>query len=190
MTVALDPSNLGTDVSYYGDVGLRWALATGQLNLAYALLRRLSSDPGSLYYDPSYGFNLMGSLNGGFSRTALATLQSRIVAECTKDPRVQSCACTVTANGAAGTLTVSLIIESAEGPFDLVLGVNSLTVEILNAGALGVPTTVAALAPSVVVVSIPGPPGPAGSGGIGPPWPPWPSRHVKPVVQRRVAGVR
>ena len=48
MTVALDPTDLGTDLAYYGDIGKRWNLASGQLNLAYALLRRLSSDPGSL----------------------------------------------------------------------------------------------------------------------------------------------
>jgi hypothetical protein len=165
-----DPNSLGTDLSMFPDIGTRWTLTSGQACLAQDLVLRLSSDPQSLYYDLSWGFNLLGALNGGFTRTALAALQSRIVAECTKDQRVQSCACTVVPNSGNNSLVVTLSIESADGPFDLVLGVSSLSVDILNAGQIGiVASTSTAPAPTVPsFAGPPGPPGPAGVGTVGP----------------------
>jgi hypothetical protein len=166
---ALAVDDLGTDIALLDDIGLRWRLVSGQANLAMAIVRRLSTPRGSLYYAPSYGFSLLDALNGSFTRAQRSQLQGAIVTEVEKDQRVASCVCDVTFG--QDTLTVSLVIQSALGPFDLVLGVDGLTVEILNAGQAGAPAGLAVAETTPSFAGPPGPPGPAGAGTQGPPGP-------------------
>lgn len=160
MTVAA--VDYGTDIEHLYDLGLRWGLVSGQANLAMAIVRRLSTTRGTLYYDLSYGFNLLEALNQSFTVTSLAALRSQIVAEVLKDQRVDTCRASVQTG--QDTLTVVLEIVSADGPFDLVLGINALSVDVLNAGQAGAP---AGLAVPTVEASFSGPPGIPGPPGVG-----------------------
>lgn len=163
MTVAA--VDYGTDIEHLYDLGLRWGLVSGQANLAMAIVRRLSTVRGTLYYDESYGFNLLDALNQSFSRADLAALRSQIVAEVEKDQRVDSCVCGLVVG--QDSLTVTLVIQSALGPFDLVLGVTALSIDVLNAGQAGAPAGLAGASSSATTPSFAGPPGPAGPPGVG-----------------------
>lgn len=175
MTVAA--VDYGTDIELLDDIGLRWNLVSGQTNLAMAIVRRLSTTRGALYYDLSYGFNLLGALNRTYTTSELAALRSQIVAEVEKDPRVDRCVASVLVG--QSTLTVELSIESADGPFDLVLGVNALSVEVLNAGGAGAPAGLSV----ETTPSFAGPPGIQGPPGVGIQGPPGPDGPAGTAAQ-------
>lgn len=146
-------TDLGVDVDATDDVPLRWAPCSGFKNLGNALVRRL--------------LFLIEFVNAGLSDADLENLRARITAAVSADPRVQA----VSSIGFAltqGALKVSLLIETADGPFPLVLVATAVTVDILNNG---VASAAAAVQASTLATPIPGPagaaggPGPAGAAG-------------------------
>lgn len=166
---ALDPGDLGTDVLVISDIGLRWDLVTGRKNLAAAIARRLSTPRGTFDWDPNYGFDLRDALNAGMTATQISQLRGAITDESEKDERVLAAAVVVDFNFATSSLSVKITLTDADGPFDLILLVTALTVEVLNRNQ---PTVVAEAGTvgatiNLAVVGPPGPPGPAGSGGGG-----------------------
>lgn len=162
---ALKLGDLGTDIDFTTDIGLRWNLATGRRNLGNALARRLSTPRGTLDYDPDYGFDLRDSLSAGLTRTQLAQLRASIVDECEKDERVDNCDADVIYNPFTSGLTVNLTVTTADGPFDLILLVTSVTVALLNHNQPTQPLTPGQVG---VTVNI-GVPGPQGLPGVGVP---------------------
>jgi phage baseplate assembly protein W len=168
VTVALDPTDLGTDLAILPDLGKRWNLVSGQANVAQWCVLCLSSDLGSLAYDPAWGFNLLRQLNGTFSRTALSQLQSNVVAALMRNDRIQSCQAQIVPNAGDNSIVATIILETADGPFQLVLRVSQLSVDILNAGQIGLPSATPAPAATPTFAGPPGPAGPAGVGSIGP----------------------
>lgn len=166
MAVTLADDDLGTDVELGTDLGLRWPLASGRRNLVLALLRRLSTDAGSLFYAPAYGYNLRGRLHDDVTPAGIAAMRQGITEQCELDPRVESCTCAVAFTFATGTLRVDLRLEDADGPFDLVLLVTDegLTVDLLNAGAAPLPEA-GEPAGEMVIRGEQGVPGPAGAPG-------------------------
>ncbi len=110
----------GVDVDAISDVPLRWNLCKGFRNLGNALARRLSTLRGALASDPSYGFDVRDMLSSGQTASAIGQLKSNIIAECEKDPRVQSIEdCSVAFNTGTNALTVKISGVGASGPFDL-----------------------------------------------------------------------
>lgn len=163
----LAAGSLGTDVDSSFGVPLRWGLATGPKNLGNAIARRLSAARGTLFYDESYGYDLRGSLNAGFTKTQIAGMQSAITAEVEKDERVQSCDTSVVYTFATSSLQVKLIIDPGDGPFELILLVTDVTIEILNGNqptAQAVATADGSAPAATVIVGVPGPPGAPGTG--------------------------
>jgi len=132
---------LGCDVACTTGFPLRMRLCWGEENLANALIRRLSTDAGSLASigdDPDYGFNLAGQLNASYDRSrpgALSAIGARVRTEIEKDPRVQSARARIVASDES--LTVYIDCMTANGPFSLVLGVQDLTITRLNQGIPG-----------------------------------------------------
>lgn len=166
--VATDPStDLGTDVDARSDVPLRWGLVSGRANLSDALARRFITARGALVDDSEYGADLRDYLNAGLTPAGLAQLRGTIVAQAGADKRVQSVDSVDFAfNQSTNALTVTLVLSDAQGPFDLILGINAVTVDILNRGQQAAPE-VAAAAPAIATAGggVTGPPGPAGAPG-------------------------
>jgi len=100
--------------------------------LAEALLRRLGTPRGGLFYDLNYGFDLRNVLNASLSSVQVAQLQIAIAQECSKDPRVQSASATFALNNATGSATATIAIVSAAGPFTLVCSVTAISVTLLS----------------------------------------------------------
>lgn len=125
-------ADYGIDVSCVDDLDPTFALVSGPVALAQALARRLATPRGGLFYDGTYGYDLRAILNASvedFGGTF--AIASAVEAECMKDERVARAGATVSFNRGTEKLTVAVAIEGSEGPFDLVLSVDAVTVEIL-----------------------------------------------------------
>lgn len=124
-------SSLGVGIACTTSVGPRFTLATEFDCLAGALVRRLISPRGSLPWAPNDGTDLRDFLNHASTPAGKFALERAAQDECEKDERVTSCsASSVFSNG---TATLTLGIVTASGPFQLVLLVEALTIQILGA---------------------------------------------------------
>lgn len=161
----LADDDLGTDIALTDDLSPVWGIVSGKTNLAMALYRRLTTTRGGLFYDSDYGYNLTDLLNADLSTSDISNARGAIIAECLKDERVQSVAVTMAFNPSTQSLDLDIEVETAIGPFDLILRATQTTVEILRlAGQDVLPT---AARPDAVVVQVAGPQGPPGGGSGG-----------------------
>jgi len=126
------PTDFGTDISSVPDLDDRFALVSGAAALGQALARRLETPRGGLWYAPNYGTDIRGRLNDTLTQAELAALPGEIEAECEKDERVRRASAQVQFVPQTSTLTVAISVETALGPFRLVLAATALTVELLQ----------------------------------------------------------
>lgn len=127
----------GTDVQALFDLPDPEVLCSGDLNVAYALARRLANDADAMAeigdtneYD---AINLNDWLGSDFdltNRTVTDDLQQQAQQVLLKDPRVLTAI--VQATYATGTLTVQVNGQGADGPFSFVLSVNGVTAPLLT----------------------------------------------------------
>jgi len=127
-------TDFGTDFSALPD--LSFVLQSGQANLAEAIARRLMTPRGGLFYDPTYGMDLRGYLNEALTDATRYEIETLVAAECEQDERVLAATATVV-EGAPNsrTIQVSIELETAAGPFRLILAVSAVAVEVLRANA-------------------------------------------------------
>jgi len=116
------------------DVGRSLKLVAGLDNLGNAIVRRLTTD--GLFYDQSYGVDVRRWLSAGMDQAKLAELDGVIRGQVEADPRVQNATVVVDTNIAAATMKISIDIDTAAGPFKLILAVTALTVDLLQVEAL------------------------------------------------------
>jgi hypothetical protein len=137
------PILLSTPVIQGGDLdvvtdlpGPYFRVASGLRNIGNALARRLTTERGGLFYAPNYGLDVRQYLNAGMTPQQLSQVQGDIAAEVGKDARIDNPTVTVVQNLPAARMDITIACELAEGPFEFVLGVTSLTVELLTAGSV------------------------------------------------------
>jgi hypothetical protein len=134
-SASADAVLLGIDIDVVDDLPPTFRLAGGQKNLANALARRLSTPAGALAAfggDPEYGFDLRDKLNSSWTTEEMSALGAQIEAECRKDERVQGATVKASHNLRTSTLLVDIQIQSAAGPFALVLAVSDVSIELLR----------------------------------------------------------
>lgn len=120
----------GDDLDVRTDVSrTSFSLAAGVRNIGNALARRLITPRGGLLYDPSYGTDIRAYVNAGFTASKLAQLASEIETEVLKDARVASAAVAVQIAGSS--MTISLTVDLAQGPFELIFRSDGLSVELI-----------------------------------------------------------
>lgn len=122
----------GTDIVLLPDLDPTFQLESGSAVVASALLRRLQTPRGGLFYDPEYGYDLRDRLNdssaNGFS------IQSDVEDEIEKDSRVSN-ATVSTSLSSIGQLQVTASVTLSDGStFDLIANAAQITVVALNAG--------------------------------------------------------
>lgn len=134
MTVAVD---YGTDVLALDDLVDPETLASAELNLAYALARRLLTPAGTMAllgdtapYDSIDIRDWLGKRFAANDSTVIDDLQLQCRQVLAQDERVDSVL--VTATFLAGTLSVAVDGTGGQGPFDFVLKVNNVTAQILR----------------------------------------------------------
>lgn len=124
--------SLGVGVACILSVGPRFTLVTERNCLAQSLCRRLISQRGSLSWSPNDGTDIRDYLNHASTPTGKFSIEAAVKDECEKDERVQQCQVTAAMNLATQVCTLTLQVVTANGPFVLVIGVDSLTVGILG----------------------------------------------------------
>jgi hypothetical protein len=112
------------------DLSMPSYMASGNLAVSEAVLRRWTTSQGQLVDDPSYGENIYDLVSADLSPRELAYAQQRFAAEAVKDSRVLRCT-VVLAIDAAGSVTLKATIVTANGPFPLVVSVNAVTLQLL-----------------------------------------------------------
>jgi phage baseplate assembly protein W len=126
-------ADFGIDIACVDDLDPGWELVSGRKALGQALARRLSTPRGGLFYAPTYGYDLRAWLNADLDAIDVFAIAAGVEAECERDPRVQRAAASVSFESTTERLRVTVYVVDAEGPFELVLDVSAVTVEILKA---------------------------------------------------------
>lgn len=130
-------TDFGSDVSTYPDLDLSFTPIAGQRVIAEAVLRRLETDRGTLVYDLDYGIGIRSWLNESVTSARLRELEALVASECIADERIASADVTTTWVAASSSLRLHIIVSPADGvtpPFQLVVAVTSLTIELLSLG--------------------------------------------------------
>ena len=120
-------TDYGTDFEGIDDVLPTMRMISGPPVVIESLLRRFRTPRGTLWYARNYGTDLRQFINGSASNSQIARA---VELECRKDARVLSVS--VDVERAENTITITLRLELGDGPFVAVIGVDELTVELLN----------------------------------------------------------
>lgn len=124
----------GIDFSALPD--LNFTLQSGVKNLAEAIARRLITPRGQLFYDPNYGLDVRQYLNEALTDEIRYEIETLVAAECEKDERVLAADVRVLNGETARNIQLAISLETAEGPFALVIDIGAVTVEVLRADAI------------------------------------------------------
>jgi len=95
------------------------------------LARRLTMGPGTLWYDPTAGFDLRPLINQALATGNTASIQTAITNQCLADERVASVSVGVTQPDNS-SLDISIAGVGAAGPFGIVLNVSALGLQNLT----------------------------------------------------------
>ena len=128
-------TDINTPVSAEGilDLDPAFGLATGRLQLAQAIGRRITRRRGELGWigdDPDDGMDVRDFLGSATDAAQTSRIETQVQAEVMRDERVL--AAEVTATITDGILTLSVRLADADGPFRLVLAVSAVTIELLK----------------------------------------------------------
>lgn len=138
MALASDDTNdFGSDLSCIDDLSPSMAeVSFTHLVLQEALARRLTTPRGFIIDDPLYGYDVRGWLNNATDNKTIARIRGEIRGELMKDERVLSANVAVTVSGNPGSLTMLIQCEgdSIAGPYNLVVSVDRVNVELLAEG--------------------------------------------------------
>ena len=106
---------------------------SGQRGVLEALVRRLTTPRGALFYDSNYGFDVRRFLNASLGQGELVALQNGVEGECEKEERVVSARCFLSTNATDARLGIE--VESQFGAFAFTLGISSVSVDLLTTSA-------------------------------------------------------
>lgn len=130
----LSPSliDFGQDFSFLSGLDPNLGLVSGLANLGQALAHRLETPRGGLFYDGDYGTDVRGRINDAMTPAGLSRLASDVNTECRKDERVLTCISNVQFVQATSSLSITLYVTTAAGPFQFVLAVTEVSVALLE----------------------------------------------------------
>jgi hypothetical protein len=123
----------GTDITFDGnDITPGLTITKDSSVVLEALSLRLQTNYGALWYDPEYGFNVMGLLKSPIHLTnGLSTIKTRIENECYKDSRVDTVE--VQTRGDVRNMTLIVKVKLVNGETnDLVFDLNTTDLATKN----------------------------------------------------------
>lgn len=124
-------ADLGLTISCLGDLDPSFAMVSGRRGLAQEIANRLISPRGSYLPDPEYGFDVRAFLNESIGIGEIFRIESGVESEALKDERVDDADATVTYIESSASLRIELRLVDGQGPFDLVISIDALTVDLL-----------------------------------------------------------
>lgn len=113
-------TDYGTDISTRGDLDPTFALISGVNVELESILREFSTPQGALWWATEYGADLRALLDSALDTKDVKALELTIQRRLLKRDRVEKATATVTFDFSARSITVSVAIEGADGPFDFV----------------------------------------------------------------------
>lgn len=124
------PADFGFDVLTLPDLDLSFTPRRDAVILADAFLRRLYTRRGQLWSDQRYGFYILDYLNDQVTPALLAELIAGIEGQAELEERIASIRVRAQYRPADETLKLAIALQSAVGPFTLVLSVTAVTTDI------------------------------------------------------------
>lgn len=122
-------TDYGTDCRIGKVVGKK----SGLQNLIEALVRRLSTPTGQLFWNPEYGYDVRQLLNSEVSPNILEAAEKIIENQLELDERVDKATSQIAFNESASKMYLYIeITPVADKTFTLVLSVDKVTVELLE----------------------------------------------------------
>lgn len=130
--LATETTDFGSDVSTFPRLDPAMAPLTGPPVLAEVAARRLSTRRGSMPFLPNDGMDIREWLSEELTDEDLDNIKADAENELEKDERILSAQAVVELTEQTETLRISLQLETSDGPFRLVLGIDALSVAILS----------------------------------------------------------
>lgn len=122
-------TDYGTDIT----IGKVVSTVSGTRNLLNALVRRLKTPRGGLFYDPGYGEDVTAYLNRVVDADMLDQIKVNVEQQMLLDDRVSNVDAIVTYNQNTFSLKLTISVTPIVGEtFTLVLSVDKLSVKILE----------------------------------------------------------
>lgn len=124
----------GIDVSTYvdGDLDPYFRPLSGPRAVAEAVVRRWTTPSGGLFFDPSFGVDVRELASRAMTPQTIFALSAQLAAQAEEDDRVHSALVDVAFDPQTRKLRVRAELRTAHGPFELVVSVDRLSVEILE----------------------------------------------------------
>jgi len=123
--------NFGTAISCVNDIARDGRMVTGFVVVGQAIARRWSTPRGRLIGFPNYGFDLTQYVNADMSARDIAGLRAGAEAEAEKEEEVDRCIVSAVLED-AGLLTITGMVDTAEGPFELVVAASAVSLELIS----------------------------------------------------------
>lgn len=124
--------NLGVDIACFPDLDPELRLISGFAVLAQDLLHRFETPAGGLWYDLTYGYDLRALLLKALDSSDVRKIEVAIATQARLDERVLDLDVTVALDRAMQRMKITMGVETEEGPFSLVLGVDAVSASILE----------------------------------------------------------
>lgn len=112
------------------DLSMPSYMAKGNQVVAEAILRRWTTSQGQLIDDPNYGYNLTDLISDDLSARDIAYAQQQAAAQAQLDQRVLSATVAISLS-VQGVLSVNATIQTANGPFSMVVSVSNVSTSLL-----------------------------------------------------------
>lgn len=124
--------DFGTAISCVGDIASDGRMVTGFAVVGEAIARRWSTPRGRLIAYSNYGFDLTQYVNADMSARDIASLRAAAAAEAEKEETVEKCSVSAELDTLTGILTLTAKVDTAEGPFTLVVAASDVTLDLLS----------------------------------------------------------
>ena len=125
--------DFGFSIDGTTDTAKSWGIVGGIKNMGNAIVRRLTTDEGSLFYDLGYGYDTRNLLGAPLTDSVRRSAAKKIEDQCIQDERIDGAVASVQPSGTQ-EIKISLLLTLSDATsFTLVLSVNSLTVILLTA---------------------------------------------------------
>lgn len=128
-------TDFGTDFSAVDDIDASLTVADDATAFAQALVRRITTPRGALWYAPAYGYDIGAHIN---TATAISTIETAAATELLNDERVTDAEVTITVTEPADksvtggqSWTADIRVDTEDGPFEFTIAVDSVTGALL-----------------------------------------------------------
>lgn len=132
-------ADFGTDVSTFvlnddGELDLDpyFRKISGNRVVAEAVARRWTMSKGSMFWDADAGEDIREKLKAKLDEATIEEMQASLAGEAMKDERVLTATVLVTFDVSRQKLRIRCSIVTAQGPFEFVMGISTVTAEVLG----------------------------------------------------------